>query len=40
MAWDFTHAYSAYPAFHRMVLGWDSDEIAVNQHKFFMCLSL
>ena len=32
--------YSAYPAFHRMVLGWDSDEIAVYQHKFFMFLSL
>ena len=32
--------FSAYPAFHRMVLGWDSDEIAEYQHKFFMFLSL
>ena len=32
--------YSAYPAFHRMMWGWDSDEIAENQHKFFTFLSL
>ena len=32
--------YAAYPAFHRMVWGWDSDEIAENQHKFFQFLSL
>ena len=39
------HAYSlcAIPitlAFHRLVWGWDSDEIAENQHKFFKFLSL
>ena len=27
-------------AFHRLVWGWDSNEIAENQHKFFMFLSL
>ena len=32
--------YAAYPAFHRMMWGWDSDEIAENQHKFFTFLSL